>query len=101
MNAFWRKNNPKIKELTKQYTETFLKLEGKDVEKLEELKAELTKEDIKSQIIWISLRTCKGIKCKNCYMKKACVTREVKDSIGVANAVIKVMNENAERFKSE
>lgn len=101
MNAFWRRNNPKIDEFVKKYSEVLESNDSDKEEKLKNIRDELTKEDIKSQVIWISLRTCKGIRCKNCYIKKSCITRNPADSIGVANAVVKVMNENAERFKSE
>ena len=46
--------------------------------------------DVNSQLTWIMTRSCKGIPCKDCYLKKYCKTKSVADSQELAGAVIKI-----------
>lgn len=91
----WQKNNPKIKNLLEKYfevlkkncnTEDEIKLKN---EELFKLRVELNQENMNSQLMWIALRTCKGIPCKRCYLNQVCQTFEVKDSQKLAADVIK------------
>lgn len=92
---FWQKNNPKIKELLKQYYEvSALECKSEDelkdkTQKLLYIKTELNQENYNSQLMWIALRSCKGIPCKMCYLNPACSSYAVKDSQKLAADIIK------------
>lgn len=73
----WRKNNPKLAEIDN----------NKDLSEEEFTKR--VQADVNSQLSWIMVRTCKGIPCKECYLKKYCKTKNPADSQELAGAIIK------------
>lgn len=75
----WQKNNPKL-----------MKLNTEEVDKLsEEDFVKYVQADVNSQLTWILTRSCKGISCKDCYLKDHCKSKSVADSQALAGAVIK------------
>ena len=76
----WQKNNPKLALLN-------------DREAVEKLNHEeftrYVQADVNSQLAWIMTRSCKGIPCSECYIKKSCKTKKVSDSQELAGAIIK------------
>lgn len=75
----WQKNNSKLAILDTP--------EGEKLS-LEEF-SKLVQADVNSQLTWIMVRSCKGISCKECYIKKQCVTRKTSDSQALAGEIIK------------
>lgn len=89
MKAFWRKNNKKLDEILNEFTRISNSTCEDREEKLKALREQFIHEDIVSQVAWISVRSCKGIRCKDCYMFNICKTKNVADSIILANALVK------------
>lgn len=91
----WQKNNPKIQLLLSEYIKeqsmcpSGEKAQKEKGEKLLALRVKLNEENMKSQLMWITLRSCKGIPCKKCYLNQVCTTYEVKDSQKLAADIIK------------
>lgn len=75
----WRKNNEKLAVLDTPEQD---KLDNDEFVKL--LQA-----DVNSQLMWITVRSCKGIPCKECYIAKQCKTKDVSQSQALAGAIIK------------
>ena len=91
----WQKNNPKIQyylglyvSLSKKECDTQEEVEEKQ-KTLQLLRLKLNEENLKSQLMWITVRSCKGIPCKKCYLNQVCKTFEVKDSQELAASIIK------------
>lgn len=92
---FWQKNNPKINKLLDEYVKLAsvksfpAEKEEERKNKLSELRITLNQENMNSQLMWITLRSCKNIPCKKCYLNQVCETFKVKDSQELAAKIIK------------
>lgn len=76
----WQKNNPKLALLNDR--EAVKKLNHEEFTRY-------VQADVNSQLAWIMTRSCKGIPCNECYIKKSCKTKKVSDSQELAGAIIK------------
>lgn len=72
----WRKNNKNLNAIDEK------ELSSDDLIKY--LQA-----DVNSQLMWITVNTCKGIRCKDCYIKDYCKTKDPALSQELAGAIIK------------
>lgn len=76
----WQKNNQKLALLNNP----------EEVQKLsEEDFAKYVQADVNSQLTWIMTRSCKGIPCKECYIKDYCTNKLVSESQSLAGSIIK------------
>lgn len=75
----WRKNNEKLTVLD---TPKERELSDKDFTKI-------IQADVNSQLMWITARSCKGIPCKECYIKDKCQSKQVDLSQSLAASIIK------------
>lgn len=61
----------------------------------------LIQKDVNLQIVWIMVRSCKGIACKDCYISNECKTKCVGDSQILAGAIVKSTKASKENKTEE